>query len=179
MIPNQAWSEVPQANDWFSPGGNVASVIPGEAEERLLPIFIPDDLTINAIGVEIVSAGTAGAVCRLGIRGFDPVSRRPSGLFLDAGTVDGTVVNANGTTISINVKLPRGIAYASCTVQGGAATRPTIRGLTQQSWHAVKPDMINTVSVCWLATGVSGALPSAFSGTRQSATPVRLWLRAA
>jgi hypothetical protein len=170
--------EIPQAGNWFTVGGAQATYVGPEAEERLMPLWLDEDMTIQALGIEVVAVGDAGSVIRLGVRGAGPVSRRPSGLLIDAGTVDGSVAGTPSIA-GLAIPAPRGLLWLSATVQGGAVNRPTLRAVTQVPWTLVKGDMANTAVVTWFATGVSGALPAAAPTLRSNAVMPRVWARRA
>jgi hypothetical protein len=170
--------DIPQAGDWFTAGGTQATYVGPEGEERLMPKDIAEDMTLSELGIDVASPGDAGAVIRLGVRGINPFTRRPSGLLIDAGTVSGSVGGPQ-TIAGLSIPAPRGLIYLSATVQGGVATRPTLRGLVQVPFTIVKGDMANTSVVTWFATGVSGALPAAFAGARNNSVMPRVWARRA
>jgi hypothetical protein len=170
--------DIPQAGDWFTAGGAQATFVGTEAEERLMPIDIAEDMTLSELGIDVASPGDAGAVIRLGVRGINPITRRPSGLLVDAGTVSGSVSGPQ-TIAGLSIPAPRGLLWLSATVQGGAVNRPTLRGVTQVPWTLAKSDMVNTAVVTWFATGVSGALPTAAPTLRSNALMPRIWARRA
>jgi hypothetical protein len=168
----------PLAGDWFTAGGAQATFLGPEAEERLMPVDIAEDMTLSELGIDVASPGDAGAVIRLGVRGINPLTRRPSGLLIDAGTVSGSVGGPQ-TIAGLSIPAPRGLIYLSATVQGGVATKPTLRGLVQVPFTIVKADMTNTSVVTWFATGVSGALPTVAPTLRSNAVMPRVWARRA
>ena len=84
------------------------------------------DATLVEIGAEVVTAGSSGALLRLGIYQVTDWSAGTAALVLDAGTVDAASTGYKSLTISQAVQ--RGgdyiLAYVS---QGAATTQPVVR----------------------------------------------------
>lgn len=147
-----------------------ASAIPAEASAVYTPLAVPADSSIDRIAVDVITAGGAGAVMRLGLYN-DNGTGRPGTLLLDAGTVD---VSTTGTKeIIVAQALSAGLIWMVAVVQGAAATRPTMRSHAQgfvASIHGNNAIDILEVAYAYFQGGVSGALPdpAAITGVSSS-----------
>jgi hypothetical protein len=92
------------------------------------PFEVIGSLPIDRIGCEVVTAGSAGALVRLGIYQNNDAGA-PKGLLLDAGTIDATVTGWR--EITINRVLGPGIWWLVAVTQGAPSTLPFIRCFTQ------------------------------------------------
>jgi hypothetical protein len=169
----------PKAGRWNA--SSVDNSVDGTAialvdeEERAAPLIVLRDGTIDRIGVKIdVTAGSAGSLIRLGIRN-DNAGYPGATVVLDAGTVSGEVTT--NVAITVSQALPAGLYWLTVTSQGAAGTQPKIQSagigsnrttlvgaLTQDS--AMNPDWSNATAP--IQTGVSGALPSSWTGTSRT-----------
>lgn len=88
-------------------------------------------VVVNSLAVEVIGAGSAGAVVRLGIAG-DNGGGSVAQLILDAGTV---VTTATGEAKISNFRqfLNPGVYWALATAQGAPGTHPTFRSLISVS----------------------------------------------
>lgn len=169
----------PKTGRWNGPSidcavdGSIQPLVDGQ--ERAVPLVVVAAGTIDRIGVKTAgTVGSAGSVIRLGIRA-DDAGYPGATVILDAGTVVGT---ANGDlTITVSQALPAGLYWLTVTSQGAASTQPsvisnsigsarlTIAGNTSQA-AVSNPDWSNASPP--IQTGISGALPSSWTGTSRS-----------
>jgi hypothetical protein len=106
--------------------GPRGTVVPGEAAIIFSPLMAPATTSIDRIGIEVTSAGTASvSVCRLGI--WADSGGAPGTLVLDAGTVATDSTGLKEITISQALTLGT-LYWLGVVPQGAAATRPTITG---------------------------------------------------
>lgn len=137
-----------------------STIVPGADELRAALIGVPTSITVNSIACEVTSAGTTGAVIRLGI--YNTTDGFPTTLVLDAGTVDATTTGAK--TITISQALAAGTYCLAAVVQGGATTRPTVRVVSLAS-GIPQPTSTAYHRSCFTQYAVTGALPATFTTT--------------
>lgn len=89
-----------------------------------VPVMFPVATTADRIGIEVVTAGSAGSVHRLGI--WANSSGVPGTLLVDAGTVDSTTTGAKELTISQSIAANT-LYWAGVAQQGNPTTRAVIR----------------------------------------------------
>jgi hypothetical protein len=105
-----------------SPSGGTAAN--GNGLATYTPFVVSAALTADRIGVIVTTAGSTGALLRLGIYLSD-ASGAPGKVYLDAGTVDATTTGLKAITIS--KVLPPGLYWLACVCQGAPTTAPTVR----------------------------------------------------
>lgn len=146
-----------------------------EAREFTAALFMPDrDCTITKIACEVgTTAGSSGAVIRLGLRAYNATTNKPGNLIVDAGTVDATTAGVKEATIS--QALTKGTPYViTITTQGGAATKPNlIRSLFVSYPYAGNS---TSGSIVFYKTGVTGALDNTGSWTVANGTSAKVWV---
>lgn len=120
------------------------------------PFWWPVDVRATAIGLKLVTVGTAGAgdpTCRLGIYSSDhqpqpPGRQRPGRLLLDAGTLDLTATTG-WREIAIDLPLIGGQVYWAAFHHGLTGTNPTITTCgwaTHTSRHQFGWDLIGLIA---------------------------------
>lgn len=167
------------AATWISDDAVAPSTaIPAEAFLIIKPIRIERTTTVDRIGTEIVVAGSAGALVRLGIFGTSDLVTWSR--VLDAGTIDATQV-AGSYAITISQALQPGMYGVGICVQGGAGTRPTLTASTV-SHRLIAGDTIGS----WRqslggmgVTSVSGAFGTSYPTQRAAGLQARAFLRIA
>lgn len=137
-------------------GGGAAM---SEATMQAVPLDLPGPLPIQSISLEVTSAGSAGAVIRLGA--YLATDSGGGSLLFDAGTVDATTTGVK--TISVTQTLPRGRILLVAACQGAAATRPSIRILS--SMPPLYPTSGVRTAVAGSAWGAAGGVPGALPST--------------
>jgi hypothetical protein len=106
--------------------GNRSTFVPSEGQLVLSPLMAPATTTIDRIGIEVTSAGTASvSICRIGI--WADSGGAPGTLLLDAGTVATDSTGLKEITISQALTLGT-LYWLGVAPQGAAGTRPTITG---------------------------------------------------
>lgn len=143
---------------WYGPEvtSNNATAAANLDELVHLPIVIGKRQRFDRIGITHTVAGTAGAVCRLGIYDSDD-NGRPRNLLAGGATLDSTLIT--GLEEVIDVTLSPGVYWLAYVGQVAAATfrglaiasNPRV-GLANQS----PADAAGTL----VQTGVNGALPA-------------------
>jgi hypothetical protein len=122
---------------------------------------------LQALVGEITTAGSTGAVLRLGVYADDGSGMFPGALVVDAGTIDATVVGNAALTLSTALVLVAGKYWVGGASQGSPATAPVVR-IVGTNGAVLMPS--TTASASNIPTGaaqnsVSGALPSTFTTT--------------
>src|SRR4051812_39435289 len=106
-----------------APGGSTTGSRPNGALYAH-PLFIGRTMTVARIGVDVTTAGSAGALCRLGIYA-DNGWGLPGTLLLDAGVVDCTTTGVKELTIT--QALAPGLYWFAAATQGAPTTAPVYR----------------------------------------------------
>jgi hypothetical protein len=128
--------------------------------------YVPNSCTIDRIGAEVTTVGSAGSVVRLGIYA-DNGYGMPGSLVLDAGTIDGTSQTVQSITLGTPTSLSRGVYWfgaacqvADCTVRSSAGAYSGYA----YSFMTSAPTAGQTFGSYYQAS-VTGALPATFSTT--------------
>lgn len=138
--------------------------------ERFVMFVVPKTITVDRIGAEVTSAGTAGAVVRLGIRNA-AVDGLPGTLLLDAGTIDGT--SATFQEITISQVLVPGIYWAvGCTQVAASTVRCISSGLILPSLSNAGPPTLEVPIGYRDSGGVVGGFAAAVGTLAVSASQV-------
>lgn len=146
------------AGSYYSLGGSTVTATMSEATE-LGQLFIPArSCTLDRIGVVITTtAGSSGAVIRLGLRTWDSASGAPGALIADFGTVGATTTGAKTITISQAVTADT-VYMLTATCQGGAVTRPTIQMNDKTPYPSMPYSSPSAATYFWGKPSVTGAL---------------------
>lgn len=128
------------------------------------PVMIANAITVSEIGMEVTAAPTdPTAALRFGIyadegRGF------PGALLLDAGQVVNPAVGTRGAQITgLSLPLQPGLYWLAVCPQ--VASGISVRG-NGQAPFGQEIDIGTPTNYGWRITGVTGALPASFGGTR-------------
>ena len=165
--------------DSFYPivSSGLTTTSPAEATEFVMPLYIPRG-TIAVIGAEVTTVGTSGAVVRLGIR--KQVGALDLALVADVGTISGETLGEQSVTA--NLAWPGGLAWISVTIQGGAGTRPTLRGVNGSiPFMPYRANQLNSqrTGLAGVGGATTGALPSAFTSQLAQGASPRAFVRMA
>lgn len=150
-------------------------------ELRMTPFIITRTVTLVRIGAEISTVGEAGSKLRLGVYA-DGDYGHPSALVLDAGTINGD--SATVQEITINLTLTKGIYWFGGVVQNLVTTQPTVRTVSASwtppiaLWAGNTMPASNLTVIGARMSGVTGALPSQFTGVSTFAAP-RIFIKTA
>jgi hypothetical protein len=139
----------------------------GVGNLRLMPKYVPANMTLATIGAEVTTIGEAGSLVRLGIYADDGAGR-PSTLLVDAGTINGATLGAQEKTIAQG--LTKGWWWFGGVVQNVVTTQPAMRvpnifleALPPLDVGAAMPG--NVGNSAFQQASVTGALPGTFTGT--------------
>lgn len=164
---------------YLYPRGNRQNTTPSLNNLVAFQLLVPDDVIITELGCEVVTAGSAGAVARLGL--YTNGQGRPGDLVYDTGTVATTSTGVKSFT-GLRIPLRRGIYWLALAPQVATAV---FRGINEFYSPlllpvATAPSGANPNINAVLITGVSGALPNPYGTTGEAfdvALPV-LWAKA-
>lgn len=138
---------------WSTANGTIAPTL---NLMYLMPFIVGKTTIFDRIGTEVTIVG-AGSAIRLGV--YNTVNGAPSGVELDAGTVDSSAA-IGAKEIVINKSLSPGQYWLAHVVQGGAA--PTVISYSSMAspyvGHTVSPGA-NHFGV-YSVTPVAGAFPA-------------------
>jgi len=162
---------------YYAPGEVGSAGIPEEAEEQVGQ-FIPErDCTIDRLAVNMTVSGSTGATVRLGLREWNAATDRPGAVLFDSGAIDATVA-ASVLSATCEVAVTAGKKYAlTCTVQGGATTRPTLtKSGARQGYFGLASVVANSVPNLY-ASGQTGSLAASPTWSLGTRTVARIWAR--
>jgi hypothetical protein len=149
------------------------------ALQATTPLWLPAGVTLTRIGCKINTAGSAGAVVRLGIYRADAPGLLPGTLILDAGTVDSTTTGVK--EIVISTVIPTTGWYWLATVSQVATSG--IAAYNPPQWPLLfMPTTSNDTNgavVPFRSGAVSGPLPDPFGAiaSYQSWTNPKLFVK--
>jgi hypothetical protein len=156
------------AGHWY-PGAtlNNADTAGARANGSFLasPVLVGVAHTFVGIGAGINTAGSAGALVRLGLYA-DNGSGAPGALIVDAGTVAAT--SATFVSAAISQALAPGLYWAACAIQGAPATTPVLEatndppGGSSILGSTTTGAFVTPVVTFLSGTAEAGALPSNF-----------------
>ena len=148
---------------------------------RVRRLVLPHQVTLDRIGGECSSAGSAGTLLLPAI--YSDVDGQPSALLLAPGSLDGTLTTMQELPASLT--LPAGPSWWGGVVQG-TGTQPTVRCIGAPDQSDLFPASISGAPAtntspqsCYQMTGVTGALPSTFTINAIGGSTPRLHWRVA
>ena len=146
-------------------GGSIAAGSGGMGSTvmYLVPIFIPTDMTIDRIGIE-VTAAAASSTIRLGLYTYN--AGAPGTLIADFGTVSSATTGLKELTVSQAVS--SGIVYAAYRYNGSLTTnvRRISGGWNTAFFVDTQARALDPSTVCWQnGSAGTGALPSSAGAT--------------
>jgi len=144
-------------------------------QETAVPLIVAVAGTIDRIGFKVdTTVGSAGSVCRLGVRA-DNAGYPGATVVLDAGTV--ATESASDKTITVSQALPAGLYWLTITHQV-ATTPPKVSSVGNTSTSRI--NITGAIGIEYITnpywgnagppvqTGVTGALPSSWTGTTKA-----------
>lgn len=152
---------------WYTVhGSTLGQATQAEAIVVAHPIFVPTGAACDQVAVEVATAGTAGAVIRIGIASDS--GGYPFTVLTDAGTIDGTTTGTKvavlGSTLTFSGP---GVYWAITASQGVPTTRATMRMTTGNTLGVHSQQQAGNTTYAALQTTTStftGAFPSDFTG---------------
>jgi hypothetical protein len=149
---------------------------------KAYPVDIPEDITIDRIGVEVSTAGVQGGggapVVRIGIYNDNGTGKAPGTLLLDAGTVDSSTTGLKEKVIS--QALPKGRYWFAVVPQGAPATSTTLRASVSGNDLETPTNPTTFTQAAYQAQApCAGALPSPFGtiNTGGSGSAARVFVK--
>lgn len=137
---------------------------------QAIPFIVPKMITLDRIAMEIIGAGTAGSLVRIGI--YASTNVLPIDLVGDYGTIAGD--SATFQSITINQTLPPGLYWFACLSNSAAAI--TFRGIPVAAMPFILgvPNNLGTGNSATTvkSTFTYGALPNPFDNTGISAVAI-------
>lgn len=154
LVPG-AWYPIPGT------GTTTTRATANNGESRFGRIVAGRDCTLDAMALEVTTAGTAGSLIRFGIYDFDPMTGVVGPLLLDAGTIEAESV---GTKI-LNTSFPvqAGDHYlVGAAIQGNPATRPVLRAMVSNDVFLASGNaaQISSTGISNLTSTMTGPLPT-------------------
>lgn len=164
----------PPTGSWLNYGpGIMSSWATSTGFMKAAPIYVPANLTFDRIACRVTASGTAGALVRLGIYSSNAAGL-PDALVLDAGQVSSASTGTKEITIS--QALTAGKYWLVAVGQSAGCTLRADSGMRQHYYQATyAADDMDSFE----QSGVTGALPSTFTGTSMRNTAPRIMLRVA
>lgn len=159
---------------------SVSTGIPGEGSLRAAPLKTLRGCTIDTLSCSVTTAGSAGALIRLGVYADDGTGDKPSTTLLaDAGTVDASTVGVKNATIPGGLALTAGqTIWLAGVVQGAATTRPTVRqlaGVALPIGDGSASNLLDVTLTGQQASGsVAGSLPTTGFTWGATTSPTRV-----
>ena len=145
------------------------------------PFYVPNPVTITAIGAEVTTGGDAGSLVRLGIYANDPTTNLPGSLVVDGGTASGASIGLVSVTVSKALSVgyywgcedSENVTTTAPTLRQVAQSSPHVWGVPSTSWSAAISAQAGPTQIA-LENAVSGAFPSTFSGSIVGTFPIRM-----
>jgi hypothetical protein len=136
-------------------------------------LYLPGPVAFDRIGVQVKTAGAAGALVRLGVVRLSDLA-----VVLDAGTIDASSIGFKELTIALTLPSGAYVPVALCQGTGGCSLRGAIGG--PNTWG---PRDYDSGGTDWggIATGdvVAGALTNPQPSASRTNTVPQVLLRAA
>ena len=160
-----------RAGEYYGIGAGLGAYTSGSVSNdalRVTPWDVESPVTVADLGVIVTTAGSSGAVARLGVFADDGSGAFPGALAVDAGTVNAAATGAP-VAANLGVVLRPGRYWAGAVVQGSPTTQPALRvanlgaGLySRLPGLPTSGSPPTSVPLGWIVNGVSGALPVVF-----------------
>jgi hypothetical protein len=112
---------------WYTPGEQGNAVTPFANDLcNFSPMRIKKGVTLDRIGILVVTPGNAGSLIRLGIYS-DTGGGLPGDLLVDSGPLDGTLAEFHAAEIDLVVDDT--LIWLACLVNNAEDTRPSLDGM--------------------------------------------------
>jgi len=149
----------------------------GYYEGRVLGgiIMVPRTTAIDALRAEVTAAGSAGSLLRLLVYAITPEANTAT-LVVNGGTIDATVTGIAAGTFAPVTLLP-GMYVLGVRLEGGATTKPTVRGLgpwasTANPWVPVHGSFMTAAAGANLGYSAAVASTLTFNGSGDVVCPL-------
>lgn len=145
---------------WLTPTGNSTAGAVTLNRVYFVPFLLSNPLTIDQIGFEVTTGGSAGSILRAGVYGAGEDGLPGDLLFADPSTVDGTSIAEK--TVNASVVLPPGRIYLAVVAQVAAPTMRVTNSNSNAS-HIISPTLtiaMQTAGGVYFQDAVTGALPA-------------------
>lgn len=133
------------------------------------PMIFEESVTIDAVGVDVTTAGGAGAVVRLGLYADD--DGWPGSRLVDFGTVASTSTGIR--TIAVSQTIDAGVYWVATVGQVSGSTVVRATQAPVVSVPSAAPAVTIPIASLYEAS-ISGALPASPNATLTEATPAML-----
>lgn len=135
-------------------------------------LYVPAGLSISKLRCRVTTPGEAGSLIRLGV--YDDDYGWPSTLLVDAGTVTGDSIAYKAITgLSVFPQSGTGYVWLVGCIQAAPTTPPTIARMVGSGTSLFRSVLQDAAAFLDTGTygypsiaGVTGALPSTWTGTR-------------
>lgn len=134
----------------------LGSIQLGNANLYFVPIIIDRPITLTALSINVMTAGTAGSVFRLGI--YTDNNGSPSNLIIDAGTVDTSSTGLKSASVSQT--LTPGRYWFAGAQQGAPTTTATVTFVTSPVGQFSATTSPTSISAGYYLPNQTGALPT-------------------
>jgi hypothetical protein len=176
-----AMSHIPRANYYSTTFGAHSTIVGTTANgvAYATPLLLGAPGTVTRIACEVTSAGSAGALVRLGIYADDGTGA-PGALLADGGTIDGTSATFQEVTLGTPLALSAGRYWLAAAFQGAPTTGPTMRaaaGTAVVAAGSTSGAFGSPTAAGWTMTGVTGALPTPWVISTTSGVPILVGVR--
>ncbi|AET09852.1 tail protein [Gordonia phage GRU1] len=132
-------------------------------ESRFGRIVAGRDAVLDAMALEVTTAGTVGALLRFGIYDYDPLTNAIGPLLVDAGTVEAESVGVKTISIPGGLSVDAGDhLLVGAAVQGNPATRPVLRAMVSNDAFLTSngASQVSGTGISNLTSTMTGALPA-------------------
>jgi hypothetical protein len=160
--------------------GGVANTGFNNNEAQATPVYVMRSVTVDQINCIVTVVASSASEGRLGIYASDAAGK-PSTLIVDAGVYDATTSGVKSITLSPAVTLPQGVVFLVHVQQGAAfqGRRGGFRTLPFRPTTAA--NSLDALAPLWgyRQSGVTGALPSTWTGAATEFAPLIMSCRIA
>ncbi|ATS93105.1 hypothetical protein SEA_PATIO_23 [Gordonia phage Patio] len=132
-------------------------------ESRFGRIVAGRDCVLDAMALEVTTAGTAGSLLRFGIYDYDPLTNVIGPLLVDAGTVEAETVGVKTISIPGGLSVDAGDhLLVGAAVQGNPATRPVLRAMVSNDAFLTSngASQVSGTGISNLTSTMTGPLPA-------------------
>lgn len=159
-------------SQFFVPPGSTSTLLLTQAQLLVYPVRFDRKVTLDRVGVEITTSGSAGSTVRLGIWSdtkADTFGFYPYDLVVDLGTIDGTqAAGFYSITPSSTLSLDAGLYWFGACQQSAPATTTTLRSITS---NAIVDMFVPQGSTAVVATNPVALAQASVTGAFSTSSP--------